>query len=294
VIRHVTVQAGDADQPGDGNDHRMSSAAATRKRRVEVRRFPTGRRLVTAAERAGRRMAPMHGFVDLDVTDARRLLAADPPLSFTAFLVACVARAAATHPEVHAYRDWRGRLVLHHHADVATLVEIETPEGLFALPHVLRDADVRDVADLTAELRTVKAEPRASGSGRMLARFGTAATRVPGLVPTLYGLMSRTVRMRRMTGTVAVSAVGMFAAGGGFGVAPPTLMSLQVIVGGVSRRPRVVDARIEVREVLDLTITVDHNVVDGAPAARFGADLRRLIESADVLQKPERRSPSGA
>ncbi|MBK5268208.1 MAG: 2-oxo acid dehydrogenase subunit E2 [Acidimicrobiia bacterium] len=31
-------------------------------------------------------------------------------------------------------------------------------------------------------------------------------------------------------------------------------------------------------------MTVDHNVVDGAPAARFVADLRRLIETADVLK----------
>jgi pyruvate/2-oxoglutarate dehydrogenase complex dihydrolipoamide acyltransferase (E2) component len=30
-------------------------------------------------------------------------------------------------------------------------------------------------------------------------------------------------------------------------------------------------------------VSVDHNVVDGAPATRFGADLRNLIESAAVL-----------
>ena len=33
-----------------------------------------------------------------------------------------------------------------------------------------------------------------------------------------------------------------------------------------------------VRDVLDLTVTIDHNVVDGAPATRFGADLRRRME----------------
>jgi pyruvate/2-oxoglutarate dehydrogenase complex dihydrolipoamide acyltransferase (E2) component len=232
-------------------------------------------------------MAPMHGLLDLDVTDARRLLAAvDPPLSFTAFVVACVARAAAGHPEVHAYRDWRGRLVLHHHADVATLIEVETPEGPFALPHVLRNADVREVADLSAELRTVKTAPTTSDSGRMLARFGTTAARVPGLLAGMYAAASRTIRVRRMTGTIAVTAVGMFADGGGFGVGPPTLMSLQVIVGGISSRPRVVDGRIEARDVLDLTITIDHNVVDGAPSARFAAQLRQLIEGADLI-RPE-------
>jgi pyruvate/2-oxoglutarate dehydrogenase complex dihydrolipoamide acyltransferase (E2) component len=96
--------------------------------------------------------------------------------------------------------------------------------------------------------------------------------------------MARSVRFRQQVGTVAVTAIGMFAGGSGYAIAPPTLMSLQVVVGGMSARPRVVEGRCEIREVLDLTVTIDHNVVDGAPAARFGADLRELIEHAAVLQ----------
>ncbi len=75
-----------------------------------------------------------------------------------------------------------------------------------------------------------------------------------------------------------MSAVGKFAAGGGFAIAPPTLASLLVVVGGLSRRPLVVGNEIAVRDVLDLTVTIDHNIVDGAPATRFGADLRRRME----------------
>jgi hypothetical protein len=86
-----------------------------------------------------------------------------------------VSRAASTHPEVHAYRNWRGRLVLHDYVDVVTMVEISTPEGLFALPHVLHDADVRTVPDLTAELRRVKKQPSSAGTGRWLQRLGPEA-----------------------------------------------------------------------------------------------------------------------
>jgi hypothetical protein len=60
----------------------------------------------------GRRIDPMHGLFDVDVTEARRLLSVpEPPLSLTAFIIASVARAVAAHPQVHAYRNWRGRLV---------------------------------------------------------------------------------------------------------------------------------------------------------------------------------------
>jgi pyruvate/2-oxoglutarate dehydrogenase complex dihydrolipoamide acyltransferase (E2) component len=100
----------------------------------------------------------------------------------------------------------------------------------------------------------------------------------------MYAVMSKSERTRQMTGTVAVTAVGMVADGGGFGIAPPPLMSLQVVVGGMSDRPRVVGGQVEVRKVLDMTVTIDHNVVDGAPAARFGAELRHLIESAQLLR----------
>jgi pyruvate/2-oxoglutarate dehydrogenase complex dihydrolipoamide acyltransferase (E2) component len=263
--------------------------AAGRPRRVVVEPFPPSRRLVIAAERAGRHRAAMHSLVDLDVTTARQLLAASNgrPVSFTAFVVACVARAAAAHPDTHAYRNWRGRLVRHGHVDVTTLVEVATERGPFALPHVLRDADTRDVRDLTAELREVKADHSVTDTGRMLDRFGSTLTRVPGLLPAMYGVLTRSVRLRQRTGTVTVTAVGMFGAGGGFGIAPLTLMPLQVIVGGMTRRPRVVDGRIEARDVLDVTVTFDHNLIDGAPAARFMADLRRLVEDAVPLRTGE-------
>jgi pyruvate/2-oxoglutarate dehydrogenase complex dihydrolipoamide acyltransferase (E2) component len=48
----------------------------------------------------------------------------------------------------------------------------------------------------------------------------------------------------------------------------------------LARRPWVVDDRVVVRDVLGVTVTIDHNVVDGAPATRFGADLRRLETAA--------------
>jgi pyruvate/2-oxoglutarate dehydrogenase complex dihydrolipoamide acyltransferase (E2) component len=229
----------------------------------------------------------MYGLVDADVTEASLLLAShDPPCSLTAFVVASVARAAAAHPEVHAYRNWRGQLVTHHHVDVGTMVEVATPQGPFAIPHLLRDADIRGVPDLTAELRRVKRDPAASSSGRWLERAGPTATRIPGVIPGVYAVMARSVAARQRIGTVAATAVGMFAGGGGFGITPLTLMSLEVIVGGMTQRPRVVDGQVAIRDVLDLTLAIDHNVVDGAPAARFAAEFRELLESAAVISPP--------
>jgi pyruvate/2-oxoglutarate dehydrogenase complex dihydrolipoamide acyltransferase (E2) component len=40
-----------------------------------------------------------------------------------------------------------------------------------------------------------------------------------------------------------------------------------------------VDGRVEQREILNLTVTFDHDIVDGGPATRFTRRLVELIES---------------
>ena len=208
-----------------GREHDLlgvGGPAPVRERGVAVRPFPASRRLVTAAVRAGRRIMPMHGLFEVDITAARSLLAEhDPPLSLTAFVIASLGRAAAAHPHVHAYRDWRGRLVEHRHVDVQTLIEVPTDQGPFGMVHVVRDADVRSVAEISAELRAVKADPATTTTGRLLTTVAPTLGRIPGLYRAMYAAMSRSRRVHLATGTVQVTAVGMFADGAGFAIAPP-------------------------------------------------------------------------
>ena len=232
--------------------------------------------------RTGRKMAPMTAMVQVDVTDAWERIEADE-LSPTAFVMACVGRAVAEHPEVHAYRDWFGRLVVHRHVDVTTMIEIGTSSGVFPLAHPVRDTDIRSVGDLTAELRRVKANPDLGRSGRLLLRWGGLFGRIPGFASLVYFCMRRSSRIRSFTGTVALSSVGMMLGGSGSAVSVMTMTSLQVLVGGASERPWVIDGEVRVRRILDLSAQVDHRVVDGAPAARFGAKLRQLLENPDLV-----------
>ena len=52
-----------------------------------------------------------------------------------------------------------------------------------------------------------------------------------------------------------------------------------VTLGGIGEKPGVVAGRIEIREYLSLTVSVDHDIVDGAPATRFARRLRELMET---------------
>jgi pyruvate/2-oxoglutarate dehydrogenase complex dihydrolipoamide acyltransferase (E2) component len=74
----------------------------------------------------------------------------------------------------------------------------------------------------------------------------------------------------------------MFGRGGGWGIvmAPPTLM---VVVGGIGTRPRFVDGRLAEREMRSVTLSFEHDVVDGAAADLFCARLGTLVEEAHGL-----------
>ena len=52
-----------------------------------------------------------------------------------------------------------------------------------------------------------------------------------------------------------------------------------ITVGGIGVKPGVVDGHIAIREYLSLTISLNHEMIDGAPAARFIRRLKDLIES---------------
>lgn len=69
----------------------------------------------------------------------------------------------------------------------------------------------------------------------------------------------------------------MFGSGAGWGIPVPN-HTLQITLGGIAEKPGVVDGQIEIREYLSVTISFDHDVVDGAPATRFAQQLKELIE----------------
>ncbi len=243
--------------------------------------FPAARQLIVEAGRLGARRPLIHGLLEIDVTHARMVLRehkarTGETLSFTAFIVACLAHAVEQDRRVQAYRNWRNQLIVFDEVDVVTL--IETERGGVALPHIIRAANHKSFREIHAEIRAVQTQPaRSEQRSSTLMRL---APHVPALFRRMfYGLLLRSPqRLKQYSGTCLVTSVGMFGQGSGWGFGFLPMHTLGLTVGGIAQKPGVIEGRIEIREYLSLTITFDHDIVDGAPAARFAQCLKELLE----------------
>ena len=81
-------------------------------------------------------------------------------------------------------------------------------------------------------------------------------------------------QLKRLVGTTVVTAIGMFGQGGGWAM-PLSYMTAAASLGGIAEKPAYIAGQLQPREFLCVTMSFDHDIVDGAPAARFTSRLPR-------------------
>jgi pyruvate/2-oxoglutarate dehydrogenase complex dihydrolipoamide acyltransferase (E2) component len=244
--------------------------------------YPKMRRSMAAMFRSVQHKPMIHGLLEVDVTRARAHLkehkaTSGESLSFTAFLIACLAKAVDEHKSVQACRQGSKRLILFDEVDVYTPVEHEVAGQKLILPSIIRAANRKTVREIHHEIRAAQVQDVTKD----LKRFQSLPTFLfkPYLRIFIWIGRMHPQLWKKNVGTVGITAVGMFGDGAGWGIpiAPPT--PLMVTVGGIGEKPGIVDGHIAIREYLSLTISFDHDIIDGAPAARFTQRLKELIES---------------
>ncbi len=261
--------------------------------------YPKIRRFMAAARRSTQHTPRMHGLIEVDVSRARAFLRdhkakTREALSFTAFIIACVGKAVDEHKSVQASRKGRKHLILFEDVDVLTYIERDVAGQKQIMPYIIRAANRKTFREIHQEIRAAQVQDVAKAVvGFKLVQF----------LPTflfrfLLWMLGRYPQMgKKYRGTVELTAVGMFGKGSSWGI-PPAGPTLTIIVGGIGEKPGVVDGHIALRDYLSLTISFDHDIIDGAPAARFTQRLKDLIESGyglfDSTVEPEQTVAEGA
>jgi hypothetical protein len=258
-----------------------------KKAKYTIEPIPAMRRFAFDAGYLGRRRHIVHGLIEVDITAALDCIRAykeqtGEKLSFTAFVIYCLCQAIVEHPHLHAYRDWRNRLVVYDDINITAMFEVETGSRKIPMAHVFRSTNRMSYLEIHNELRDFQNRPHASRE------FGFARwfLRLPAILRRAFywTVMRFPQSFRENSSPVMVTAVGMFGAGGGWAITMPNF-TLNIAVGGISKKPGVINDQIAIREFLDLTVSVDHDIVDGAPAARFVETFRNFLESAHGLGK---------
>ena len=257
--------------------------------------FPKLRRVLALMYPAVQRAHKTRGLIEVDVTEARQYLRdheakTGESLSFTAFITACLAHAVDENKALNACRKGAKRLAIFNDVDVAMLIERDIEGHKQPIVYSVRGANRKGVREITREIRTaqvaaVKTKWEGFQAERWLVRIPMIVLK--GLWAIFWWARGHYPRLqKRYGGTVGLTAVGMFGKGGGWAI-PLDYHTLDVAVGGIAAKPGVVDGSIAIREYLCVTLSFDHDIIDGAPATRFVSRLRELVESGYGLHKGE-------
>jgi pyruvate dehydrogenase E2 component (dihydrolipoamide acetyltransferase) len=190
--------------------------------------------------------------IDMDAAVALReqiLKVENVKVSYNDFVVKGCAKALTRFPMVNA--TWLGDKIATH-GEVSIGVAVSIPDGL--ITPVVRNADRKSITDIAREVKDLAARARDKK-----------------LKPDEY-----------IGSTFTVSNLGMYDVSEFTAIINPPESAI-LAVGAVQRVPVVSGDEIRPGHRMKVTLSSDHRVVDGALAAQFLAEVRRLLESPIAL-----------
>ena len=242
----------------------------------------------------GRKKHHVLTLLELDVTDARKEIRKQRQrerISFTGWMLKTIADTLMSHKEMCAYLKGKTKKVVFDDISITLAVEKSVNGNLVPLPLLLEKVQLKTPAQITALIEDAH---RLCIEGEDQAVIGKKTSR---WAMKLYYFLPGFLRLRIMSAIInnprkAKKTMGnvMFTSLAGLGKAagwiiPKSYHNLCFALGSVVKKPWVVKDQIVIREIAHLTILINHDVVDGAPMARFVSDLSRRMERGEKEPK---------
>lgn len=246
------------------------------------------------------------GSLDIDARPIRALIAraatAGIKVTPTHVVGRAVARALFMVPELNTHIAF-GRSRPHSSIDVFFIASVGEGNDLSGVK--IKNVQEKAVTEIADELRE-RSRVLKSGKDKVFARSKRLSNALPVallrpmlrasafLTETLDLNLSLLGLDRQPFGGAMVTSVGMFGLPHGF--APLAWMygvPLLVLVGEITQKAVVVDGRVEPREILPITATIDHRYVDGSQIARAMTAFREYLATPLEFEPPfERIGPT--
>lgn len=247
----------------------------------QLRPFPRSRIATFDVFAVGRQKNHVPVLLECDVTDARQqikaLKAQGRQITFTSWLLKAIADTVDRHKEAAAFLYNKRKLIVFDDVNISILVEKEVEGKKVPIPLVIEKAQQKSMEEIAGEIERAK-QARLSGKDIVLHRrtsiFESLYYRLPGWVRRMIWryLLRHPKTAYRQMGNVGFTSVGMMGQVDGWFV-HSSVHPLSFGIGSVVCKPVVKDDAVVIREILHLTILIDHDVIDGAPMARFVGEL---------------------
>jgi len=238
----------------------------------------------------GKRKNHVAGFLEFDVTDVRKNLQetrrSGQKVSFNAWVVSSIARAVKKHPETAAFKKGKSKLRIFEDVNVSFLVEKQVQGKKVPLPMVICKAQEKSPAEITLEIENAKTQNDSEDSV-VLGRKTNISEQIyyyfPGFLRRMIWkvILNKPEFAYKKMGNVVVTSLGMTGVMNGWFL-HSSIHPIAFGVGSVIKKPVVIKNDIVIREILNVTILLDHDLVDGAPMVRFIKTLKDIIER-DVI-----------
>ena len=180
-----------------------------------------------------------------DMRQSIKTLDPDLKISINDIIIKVTAAALMQHPEVNA--SFQEKFVRYYeHADIGVAVAIE--DGL--ITPVVRAADQKPLSQIAAEVRELAERAR-----------------------------SKKLKPEEYTGaSFSISNLGMFGIDEFTAVINPPEGAI-LAVGAMTAKPVVRENEIVIRQMMRVTMSCDHRVIDGATGARFLQTFKKILEN---------------
>lgn len=194
--------------------------------------------------------------------------------SITAYLLWAYAHAIKEHPELQGIKQGK-KIIIFDDVDVAMMVEKDMPNGKkIPFPYIFRSVQKKTYEELCIELQDAK---KMDFGEIQKKKKSLIIKKLPKFLRMfiLRKLLSNPAKSKEVLGTIALTSLGMVLTNRKFWPVPLGPYPC-TIASGASYFIK--EGNTE-KQMLCLTMCIDHDLSDGAPVARFGNTFMDLLES---------------
>jgi pyruvate/2-oxoglutarate dehydrogenase complex dihydrolipoamide acyltransferase (E2) component len=245
-----------------------------------------GRQMVAASASVTKEKNTIHSMTEVDITIPRLLIKdyyekTRIKLSFTAYIVTCLATTISKYPQFNSFIKGR-KILLLDDITISVLVEREIAGENVPEPIGIIQAQKKTYLQIHEEIREAqkgKGNQLESLSGKKWLRLIPSS-----ILKLLIRIADKNIPMAKKYGKIAVTAIGMHCKEPIWFV-PHGSATVLLTIGSINKKVIELDNQFVSREHLCLTVSFDHDIIDGAPAARFMNDLINEIKCGENIKK---------